>query len=88
MTLTLPDTPATANLSPEELKLELACALFSRGKLTTVAAADFAGVDFFTFQAACRDRGLTKPYNREDLEQEISTLNKLFPEKSGQPRKP
>ena len=47
MMLTLPDQPMPPGMTPEELRLELACALYARGKLTKVRGADFAGVDFF-----------------------------------------
>jgi len=80
MTLTLPDNPATARMTPEELRLELACALYARHKVSTIAGAELAGVDFFTFQLACRDRGIPKHFSLEDLEQDIASLNRLFPD--------
>ena len=78
MTLTLPDIPATSNLTPDELKLELACALYGRGKIGRIAGAELAGVDFFTFQKALGERQIST-YTVEDLEQEIQALNRLFP---------
>jgi predicted HTH domain antitoxin len=67
-------------MTAEELRLELACALYARGKISTIGGAELAGVDFFTFQMACRDRGIPKHYAVKDLEQDIATLNRLFPE--------
>jgi predicted HTH domain antitoxin len=79
MTLTLPDQPMPSGMTPEELRLELACALYARGKLTKVRGADFAGVDFFTFQQALKERRIST-YSIEDLNREVETLNECFPE--------
>ncbi len=78
MTLTLPDEPALKKLTPEELRLELACALYARGKIGKIAAADLAGVDFFTFQEAVGERGISN-YTVEDLHAEIEALGERFP---------
>jgi predicted HTH domain antitoxin len=78
MTITLPDLPETAQLSSDELRLELACALYCRGRVGKIAAADMAGVDIFAFQRALRERGIplyTEPMLATDLE----TLKELFP---------
>lgn len=78
MILELPDSEATANLSPNEARLELACALCARGRVGKVAGAELAGVDFFSFQRALGERGIstvTEPMLSEDLE----SLNSLFP---------
>ncbi len=78
MTLTLPDSSVTARMTPEELKLELACALFARRKISVVAGAHLAGVDFFSFQRALGDRQIeiiTEQHLKEDLE----SLKILFP---------
>jgi predicted HTH domain antitoxin len=80
MTLTLPDGVVAANMTAEELRLELACALFARGKIGKTGGAELAGVDFFTFQKALGERQIST-YTREGLEQEVATLNELFPEK-------
>lgn len=76
--LTLPDQPMPSGMTPEELRLELACALYARGKLTKVRGADFAGVDFFTFQQALQERRIST-YTIEDLNREVGTLNEFFP---------
>ena len=79
MILTLPDMPATTSLTADELKLELACALYARGKIGKIAGAELAGIDFFTFQKALGERQVST-YRLEDLEREIATLNQLFPD--------
>ncbi|MGA2177530.1 MAG: UPF0175 family protein [Verrucomicrobiota bacterium] len=78
MTIILPDLPETAALSPDDLRLELACALYSRGRLGKVAGTEMAGVDFFTFQRALAERGVAQ-YSNEMLADDIQTLKTLFP---------
>ena len=51
--------------------MELACALYARGKLGKVRAAEFAGIGFFEFQQALAERGIssyTEDLIREDRE--------------------
>jgi predicted HTH domain antitoxin len=79
MTLELPDVE-TKNLTPEELRLELACALYARGKLSAVGGAHLAGVDLFTFQGALKERGIPRNYTLQDLHDDMEALKKLFPE--------
>ena len=78
MMITLPDLPETAGLAPEELRLELACALYARGRLGKVASAEMAGVDFFTFQRALEDRDIPL-YTEQMLADDLRTLKALFP---------
>ena len=66
-------------MTPEDLRLELACALYARGKLTKVRGAELAGVDFFIFQQALKERQIST-YTIEDLNREVATLNEAFPE--------
>ncbi len=77
MKLELPDAE-TSDFTPQELRLELACALYARGRLGKVRGAELAGVDFFTFQRALAERGI-ETYTSQMLEQEIEALEKLFP---------
>jgi len=78
MTITLPDLPETAQLSSEEMRLELACALYSRGRIGKVVAAEMAGVDIFTFQRALQDRKISL-YTEPMLATDLQTLKELFP---------
>ena len=73
-------------MTPEELRLELACALYARGKLTKVRGAELAGVDFFTFQQALKERRIST-YTLDDLDREVATLNELFPDQPISPSK-
>jgi predicted HTH domain antitoxin len=58
--------------------LELACALYQRGRIGKVAGAELAGVDFFTFQRALGERKIPM-YTEQMLGEDVQTLKKLFP---------
>jgi predicted HTH domain antitoxin len=78
VTIEIPDMAAGGEFTPQELQLELACALYSRGRVGKIAGAKMAGVDFFAFQQALGERQIpivTEKMLADDLE----TLNKLFP---------
>ncbi len=79
MKLTLPDDIDILHEMPEqELRLELACALYARGRIGKVAGAELAGVDFFAFQRAVSERGIPL-YTEQMLANDIQTLQTLFP---------
>jgi predicted HTH domain antitoxin len=78
MTITLPDIPDAAQLGPAEVRLELGCALYARGRLGKIGAAELAGVDFFTFQRALEERGIPL-YTEKMLADDLQTLGTLFP---------
>ena len=79
LTLNLPDDPALPRWTEAELRLELACAMHARGKLSKVAGATMAGVDFFTFQEALGERGIST-YSVEELHDEVAALRESFPQ--------
>ena len=76
MTLELADIPMSERLSERELKLELACALYARGKIGKIAGAELAEVDFFAFQGALAERGIAL-YTAEMLDEDLQTLHEL-----------
>lgn len=78
MTIELPDETFAASLTPQEVRLELACALYARGHLGKVAGSHLAGVDFFTFQRALGERQIPA-YTDEMLAEDVATLKHLFP---------
>jgi len=78
MTITLPDIPETRQLSPAELRVELACALYGRGLVGKIAAAELAGVDFFSFQRALEERGIPL-YTEQMLADDLGSLKAVFP---------
>lgn len=78
MTLTLPDNVENFRLTPAEVRVELACALYGRGLIGRVGATELAGVDFFAFQRALGERGI--PIVTEQmLEDDLASLRALFP---------
>ncbi len=78
MTIELPDLPASDPLTPEEVRLELACALYARGRIGKVAAAGMAGVDFFSFQRALGERHIPL-YTEQMLAGDLQALKEVFP---------
>ena len=74
MTVTLPDD---VPISEGEVRLELACALYAQHKLSAVAGATLAGIDFFSFQHALKDRGIPR-YTDDMLEQDLAAINAPF----------
>lgn len=79
MTLELPEISAIRRFSADDLRLELACALYARGRISAVTGADLSGCDLVTFQAALREREIPRQYSVTDLNDDLSTLDKLFP---------
>ncbi|HWF18809.1 MAG TPA: UPF0175 family protein [Verrucomicrobiae bacterium] len=79
MTIELPDAAVAEGFTPEELRLELACALYARGRIGKIAGAEMAGVDFFTFQRALEERQISI-YDEQMLADDLQTLDKLFPQ--------
>jgi predicted HTH domain antitoxin len=78
MTITLPDIPDAPQLAPAEVRLELGCALYARGRVGKIAAAELVGVDFLTFQGALEKRGIPL-YTEQMLADDLQTLGTLFP---------
>ncbi|WP_346332537.1 UPF0175 family protein [Prosthecobacter sp. SYSU 5D2] len=77
MIMTLPDTPALRAFSVDDLRLELACALFQHGRLGKIAASELAEVDLFSFQQALYERGIPAA-DEASLDQDIAALDRLF----------
>ena len=75
MVLNLPELP-NEQFQPQELRLELACALYARKRLTKVGASSLAGVDFFTFQHALKERGIAQ-YDDAMLDQDLRSVGDL-----------
>jgi predicted HTH domain antitoxin len=78
VTLELPDIEHT-EMTAAEVRLELACALYARGKITAVTGSHLAGVDLISFQAALKERAIPRNYSLDDLHDDMDALKKLFP---------
>jgi predicted HTH domain antitoxin len=79
MTLELPESNALRRFTADDLRLELACALYARGRISAVTGADVSGLDLLTFQEALREREIPRQYSEDDLAADMDVLAKLFP---------
>jgi len=79
MTLELPEISAIRRFSADDLRLELACALYARGRISAVTGADLSGLDLVGFQSVLRDRQIPRQYSADDLTDDLDALDKLFP---------
>lgn len=70
MTLTLPDDPALSRVGTEELRLNLACGLYSAGKISRGVGARIAGVSRMAFDEALSARRIPF-YTPEMLEEDL-----------------
>ena len=78
MTLTLPDLPVTTHMTEAELRLELACALYARGKISAVGGAHLANTDLVSFQGALAERDIQRNYSEDDLHADIAALDRIL----------
>ena len=78
MILTLPDDPALADMSESDIRLDLACALFAAGRISRSVAARMAGMERFDFDMELV-RHRIPSYTEKMLEEDIGTLEKIFP---------
>ncbi len=79
MTLELPESNALRRFTADDLRLELACALYARGRINAVTGADVSGLDLLTFQAALREREIPRQYSSNDHQDDLATLDNMFP---------
>jgi len=71
--LTLPDEPALASFNESELKLELAVALFSSGRVSRSVATGIAGLDRFAFDEELFRRRIPT-FTPEMVEQDLVSI--------------
>ena len=70
-TLEIPqDILHATRMSPRELRLELAIALFQQEKLSFGKARELAELDFWTFQQILGSRGIHPHYDVAELEED------------------
>lgn len=73
----LRETLVAAQMTPEELRLELALALYQRGKLSFGKARELAGVSPWAFQEVLGLRGIPVRYDLPEYEGDLATLRGL-----------
>jgi len=78
MTLTLPDEPALASFSEEQLRLELASALYSTRGISRGLAAKLAGLDLEAFEAELYARSISNGTQPSDLDADLKVLDQLL----------
>jgi predicted HTH domain antitoxin len=62
------------NLSPDELRLEMAVYLYQQERLSMGQARHLASVDQHTFQKELKKRGVHIHYDTSDLEEDLRNL--------------
>jgi predicted HTH domain antitoxin len=78
MSLTIPEELLDfAQMSAEELRVEIAVLLFERDRLTLEQAARFAEMPRLRFQHLLASRKIPLHYTSVDLEQDLQTLRDL-----------
>ena len=70
MTLTFPDDPVLDRVNAEELRLDLACGLYSAAKISRGVGARIAGVSRMAFDQALCARHIPS-YTPEMLEEDL-----------------
>ena len=82
MTLQIPDSLATqSGCGPQELLF----GLFMDGRLTLGQAGSALGLSKPQFMDLLGQRGIPMPYDVDDLESDLKTLDKLFPKQPAMP---
>lgn len=80
MTLQIPDSLATqSGCGPQDMLFGLAIGLFMDGRLTLGQAGSALGLSKPQFMDLLGQRGIPMPYDVDDLESDLKTLDKLFP---------
>jgi predicted HTH domain antitoxin len=78
MTLTLPDEPALAAFREDQLRLELACALYSTRGISRGLAAKLAGMEAEAFEAELHARSISNGLKPSDLDADLAVFDKLL----------
>jgi len=64
----------TAQLSEDELRLEIAILLYEKGRFSMGQAGKFAGMNRISFQKELGRRKISVNYDMEELERDLKTL--------------
>jgi predicted HTH domain antitoxin len=78
VSVTIPDELlAAAGLNEDEIKQELALALFQRDRITLAQAGRLAGMNQLQFQTLLAQREIPVHYGVPDFERDLDTLHRL-----------
>ena len=75
-TITLPDDPALASMTPAQVQLDLACGLFASGRVSRSVAARIAGLGSLAFDEELFLRKIPS-FTEEMLDQDLAALERL-----------
>jgi predicted HTH domain antitoxin len=78
MTITLPDEPGLAVFGEDQLRLELACALYASRSIAKTLAARLAGLEQDAFEAELHARGIFNGYQPSDLDADLAVMERLL----------
>lgn len=78
MSVVIPDEILkAANLTEQELQLEIAILLYKQGRLSMSRAAQFVQLTRIEFQTKLGERCVPVNYDVDDLNEDVSTLKEL-----------
>lgn len=77
MTLTLPDEPGLALFHEDQLRLELACALYCSRSVAKNLAARLAGMEPDAFEVELHARAISNGYQPADLDADLAVIERL-----------
>lgn len=78
VTIRIPQTVLYATqMTPEELRRELALYLFQQGKLSFGKARELAGMQVWDFQALLSQRGIAVHYDLAEYAEDLQALKEL-----------
>jgi predicted HTH domain antitoxin len=79
MTITFPDDDgALLKFTADDLRLELACALYARRRITLSQGARLAGIERMAFQESLCDRDIDMHYSSDDLQTDLASLEAVL----------
>jgi predicted HTH domain antitoxin len=67
-------------MSEAEWRLELACALYSRARISAVAGSHLAETDLITFQGVLAGRNIPRSYSASDLHNDLAAMDRILGE--------
>jgi predicted HTH domain antitoxin len=77
MTLTIPDELLGTKMTEEELRLELAVAMYAANRMSFGKARKLAGLDWFRFRQILAERNVPMHYGVEQLEEDLRTIENM-----------
>lgn len=67
----------SAEMTPDEMRTEIALLLYAQGRLSLGKCAELAGIGPVEFQRLVASRGLTVSYDEAAFEKDLKTMERL-----------